>query len=441
MKEKAFIVLSLWMLFQFLLSDVIYAQRKYWFFYGKVVNRVTKQPVSNVNFTVLKSNVGTVSDKKGDFSFYIDTLPSILTVTHVGYQTKKIILDTATFKMTLYLDPVIKQLQEVIISAKPQETVFRDEHYAVLDYEIDSGFVYLLVYRYRFSKAELLCRTPGGDTVSRSGLLSFIPRRLLLDCIGYLHVLSGDTAYQVYRLGNVLKMIHPVTIIKYNEILDDCVASAGDLLYFKRATDYGLGTEFYTINRKDKTRKFISQVRDDKKVKMLRKNPEDIWMLTDPSQPDKDGSSMSESISAVGAANDGLREWTWVKKILYPPLKSFLYRIGEFICVFNLPNRQMEFYDLDGNYSYKIELKTDVEDGKWTYDILSDVTTLKVYTTYLKNGMMNLYEIDLNTGILTKIITCFHPYPQKPRIYENYLYYLYDDPILPDNKMLFRQRL
>jgi hypothetical protein len=102
----------------------------------------------------------------------------------------------------------------------------------------------------------------------------------------------------------------------------------------------------------------------------------------------------------------------------------------------------MEFFDLDGNFSYKIELKTDhAGEGRWTNDILIDETTLKVFTTYLKNGILNLYEIDLNTGMLEKAISTFHTYPQKLRISGNYLYYLYDDPISPDNKMLFRQRL
>jgi hypothetical protein len=43
--------------------------------------------------------------------------------------------------------------------------------------------------------------------------------------------------------------------------------------------------------------------------------------------------------------------------------------------------------------------------------------------------------------MLTKILSSFHLFPQKLRISGNYLYYLYDDPISPDNKMLFRQRL
>jgi len=418
------------------------AQRRYRFFYGKVFDKITKQPVSNVNFSVSNSTVGTISDNKGEYSFYLDTIPSILTVSHVGYETKKIILDTAAYKMTLYLVPVVTQLKEVVISATPQETIFKDKHYAVLDYEIDSGYVYLLVYRNRFSKSELICITPGGDTIAQSGLLPFSPLSLVKDCLGNLHVLCEDSAYQVLRKDQAILLIYPVTARKFDEVLSDCVASTPDLLYFKRMTDLGIGTEFYTINRKNNSRKWIAQVRDEKKAKILRRNPEDAWRLMSASQPDQTGQKMSEYKGEVEAANIATIEWYWVRKIAYPPIKSFLYRIGEFICIFNTPNKQMEFYDLEGNYSYKIELKTDhAGEGRWTNDILIDDVTLKVFTTYLKNGILNLYEIDLNTGMLKKILSSFHLFPQKLRISDNYLYYLYDDPISPDNKMLFRQRL
>ena len=417
------------------------AQRHFRFFYGKVIDQVTKRPVDNVNLSIINSKTGTTSDNKGEYSFYLDTIPSILTVSHIGYATKKIILDTASYKMMLYLVPEVKMLKEVVISAKPQEAIFKDEHFAVLDFEIDSGFIYLLVYRNRFSKSELICRTPGGDTVARTGLLPFNPQKLLRDCLGYLHVLSSDSVWQVYRQKENIRLIHGVTIKRYDDVLSDCIASTAELFYFKRSTDYGLGTEFYTINRKNNIRKWVAQVRDEKKAKMLRRNQEDAWMLMNSSAPGQEGKT-SESGGGVGGANEALERWMWVKKIVYPPIKSFLYRIGEFICIFNTPNKQMEFYDLQGNYSYKIELKTDhTGGGRWTNDILIDGVTLKVFTTYLKNGVITLYEIDLNTGELTKQISVEHLFPQRLRVDDNYLYYLYDDPETTDNKMLFRQRL
>lgn len=426
----------------FLTLSTTQAQRSFRFFYGKVFNQETKRPISGVNLTVKNSKVGTSTDAKGDFSFYLDTIPSILTVSCVGFQTKKIILDTATYKMTLYLAPEVKLLREVVISAKKQETIFKDIHFAVLDFELDSGFVYLLVYKNNLSRAEVICRTPGGDTVATSGPFPYRAKRLVKDCLGYLHVFSSDSVWQLFRRGEKLLLIHPVSAKKYLEVLDDCIASTSELLYFKRTTDKGLGTEYYTVDRKTNQRHVFGQVRDEKKARMLRRNPEDAWMLMSPGQPDQSAASVSESSGDMKSAQNATAEWHWIRKIIYPPIKSFLYRIGEFICIFNTPNKQMEFYDLQGNYSYKIELKLPASgEGRWTNDILIDNITLKVFTTYLKNGLLSLHEIDLNSGELTKTITVEHLYPQKLRVFDNYLYYLYDIPVSPDNKMLFRQHL
>jgi len=435
-----FLLLCLLLLFS--VFEDASAQRKFRFFYGKVIDKNTKTGISNVNFSVVNSTVGTVSGSNGEFSFYIDTIPAIMTVSHIGYATKKVLLDTSTYNMTLYLVTAVRELKEVIISATPHEAVFKDKHYAVLDYEVENGNIYLVVYRIRLSNSELIYKTPGGDTIAKSGALPFTPKKVFRDCLGYLHISSADSVYQVERKGNFLQLMHPVTIRKYDEILSDCVASTEEVLFFKRVTDHGLGTEFYSVNRKTHDRQWISQIRDEKKAKMLRRNPEDAMMLMRSSQPDIGSQKMSESRDVMKMTRDGFTDWMWIRKIIYTPIKSFLYKIGDFICIFNTPNKQMEFYDLAGNYSYKLQLKADnAGEGRWTNDILIDEINLKVYTTFLKNGVNALYEIDLNTGELTKIMSIFHYFPQKIRIHDGYVYYLYDDPQDPDNKMLFRQRL
>ena len=101
----------------------------------------------------------------------------------------------------------------------------------------------------------------------------------------------------------------------------------------------------------------------------------------------------------------------------------------------------MEFYDINGSFSYKLAIKTDkVNDGRWTGDVIVDDMTGKVFTTFVFNGRYNLYEIDLNTGMLKRRVTLFHPFPEKVRVYNDFVYYLYDVSADPDNKMLYRQK-
>jgi hypothetical protein len=174
-------------------------------------------------------------------------------------------------------------------------------------------------------------------------------------------------------------------------------------------------------------RKTVGQVKDEKRLKMMRRTEEDAGLLWRTSPPD----SRADFVS-----------WNYAHKILYRPVKSAMYLIGGYICIFNTPDRQMEFYDAEGNFSYKIAIGIDaVNDGRWAAEIYADPSTMKVYTAFLRNGNCTVYSINLNNGELKKKATILHSYPEKINVFNGHIYYLYEVAGDPDNKMLFKQRL
>jgi hypothetical protein len=421
--------LAVLMLFSLVISgaEPIPAQDQFKFFYGKVVDQESRRPIANVNLSLKGSKAGTVSGKNGEFSFFADSLPAVLMVSHIGYTTKQILLDETSYSLTIYLAPAVKELPEVEIVATVNEPFFKDEHYAVRDYEIDSGLVYILVFRTRLLNSEVVCLSSNGDTLAKSGMLRFMPIRLFRDCLGNMHVLSSDSGFQVYRDSSSLHLIHPVALKKFDDVLKNCVASTAESFYFRKTVDHGLSVEYFGINRKTMARYSITRVKDEAKLKMLRRNSDDaqlLWMARPPNDRDE------------------FVNWNYAQKILYRPIKTAFYRVGSYFCVFNTPDRQMEFYDMEGNYSYKLALRTDsVNDGRWTGEVYIDESNSAVFTSFLRNGICSIYRIDLNTGILHKRVSIQHPFPVKIRVSKGFAYYMYDIPGSPDNKMLFRQRL
>jgi len=413
-------------LFLLLLGIEADSQKYFNFFYGKVYDKVKKTEIPNVNFSFIGSRLGAISDRKGEFSFFIDTLPVTMLVSHVGYITKKVLLDTTSYSLTLYLEPHITELREVEIRASIYEPFFKDNKFAVKDYEIDSGNIYLLIYRFYLSKAEIICKSQLGDTLAKSDFLSFSGKNLIKDCLGYLHIFNNDSIYQIYRKENKIQLIHPESKEKYDKVLNDCLASTSEILFFRKQTDLGTGMEYFGINRKNKEWLSLSTVRDEGKAKMLRRNSDDLFLL----------------LSGIPDGRENFANWNYVHKILYRPIKSSLYKIGSFICIFNIPEKHIEFYDQKGAYSYKLALKLDVNiEGRWSEEIIVDEILGKAYTTFIKNGTFILYGINLNTGILKKTLSLYHPYPEKIKIFSGFVYYLYDVPGSADNKILFRQRL
>ncbi len=448
---RAFVLLGVILFIVIFGGEPVEGQVHYRFFYGRVLSSEGKEPVSNVNITFVGSKKGTVSDEKGCFSFYIDTIPVFMIVSHVGYKTKKIFLDGNSNSMTLYMDKEVSELKEVEITANKIVPIFTSEHYTLRDYEIDSGLIYLLVYHTRVSKEELICRNLEGDTLAQSGILPFTPISLFKDCLANLQVIGRDSVYQVFKRDKDLEMIDPVSLEKFKEVLLNCVASTKQVFFFKRMISLEQGVAYYGIDRISKEKKMLTAIRDESKLKQLRRNPYEAMQLATPMPG---GRSVNKTLQFINTEtlkeNEKLEsedwgtfdEWNWVHKILYRPMKTALYVIGDFICIFDIPARELEFYDMQGNFSLMLKLNVDViKEGKWTGDIFLDETQSKVYTTFQKSTGSGLYRIDLNTGDLHKVLTIKHPFPQKIKIYKEQIYYLYDVHGNPDEKTLYRQNL
>jgi len=441
---RTYLLVLVIILLTLLHSGELVAQVHYRFYYGKILASDDKKQITNVNISFLGSKLGTVSDEKGSFSFYIDTIPIIMVVSHLGYKTKKILLDGTSNSMTLYLDKEVRELKEVEITANKIEPIFTSEHYTLRDYEIDSGIIYLLVYHTRVSKEEVICRNLEGDTVARSGILPFTPISIFKDCLGYLQIIGRDSVYQVYRKGKDILMIDPVTLDKFTDVLSNCVASTKDVLFFKRLISLEQGVLYYGINRFTKEKKVLSKIQDEDKLKRLRRYNDEAMFLNQslPGGKLAETGTIVSGVVSIGNEREAFDEWNWVHKVLYRPIKTALYIIGDFICIFDVPKKELEFYDQEGNFSQKLRLNIDaVKEGKWSGNIYLDETQSKVYTTFDKSTGSSLYRIDLNTGDLHKTLTIKHPYPQKIKIYKDLIYYLYDVHGNPDDKTLFRQNL
>ncbi|MFH1937484.1 MAG: hypothetical protein ABIK52_07980, partial [Bacteroidota bacterium] len=223
------------------------------------------------------------------------------------------------------------------------------------------------------------------------------------------------------------RLIYPAEIGRFKKTLSDCVASAGDLLFFRKVSRNQLGVEFYTINRQTSERMHLTNANDEKRLKMLRRNPDDNSLMM---------------MSHIPDSRDAFQEYAWVKKVLYKPNTSTLHKIDEILCVFNTADYTLELYTLAGEFTSKLKMQVqDTREGRWTTEIYIDDIEKKAYTSFLKNGRLTLFRIDLNNGDLKRIVSATHMYPQKIRVHSNFLFYLYDIPGEGDNKHMFRQKL
>jgi hypothetical protein len=407
-------------------STMAVAQKQHYF--GKVLDNNTHTGIPDANLSISASKTGCTTDQNGEFSFYSDITPIFVTVSHLGYESLKIRLDKSSGGFTLLLKPVASLLREVEISAKNEpEPFFKDDQYSILDFVADSDLVYLLIYRFRLAKSQLLCKSVSGDTVACSGIITFRPAGLYRDCLGYIHVLSQDSAYQVFLEDDSLYFPYAFEIQKFYSTISDCVASTDDWLVFKEESFYHQVIDFYMVNRNSSQKQMLEKVTDKEKTNLLIKNPSDNFFMW---------------LDTIPGDWEDFKEWSYVRQILYKPNASVLKRIGDTLCLFNTVDGTFNLYDTDGKIiSHRKLIFHGNEKEDWTREIYADQISHKAYTSFAKNGNVILSRIDFNSGELTRVLHPVHQFPGKVTVQHSFLYYLYDIPGTGDNKRLYRQKI
>ncbi|HOX76571.1 MAG TPA: carboxypeptidase-like regulatory domain-containing protein [Bacteroidales bacterium] len=394
---------------------------------GVVLDSETYSPLINANISLTGSRTGCTSGLDGAFTIQVDTLPVYMIISYLGYETQHIWIDSKAEGLNVLMKPTASLLKEIEISSGKPEVFFKDDKYSILDYTIDHSFIYMIIFRYRTARAELICKKDNGEIIARSCTLPFKPTRLFADCLGYIHLLSPDSSYQVFLNKDTLLFPHRATLSKFYGTLSDCITSTADWLYFRKESNDKLSVSFYRINRHSGLRSEINTYRDEDAFRMLRDHPYDYYLLTMDTLP----ASFNEMIA-----------YSWVKKIQYKSNLSVMEKTGDSLVIINTTDGSVDILNISGYLVNHLQMPLSQHTGeKWMKNILNDPVSHCLYTTFLKNGRLHLYKLDLSKGHLQKTLTLAHSFPQHVMVHNNYLYYLYDVPGLMDNKQLLRESI
>jgi hypothetical protein len=113
---------------------------------GKITDAADKLPIDNVNISVKNTSKGCTSNDKGSFEIKELSLPLVLQISHLAYQTQIISLTKEdikrrnTIELNIELSSKIIGLEEVTINSKPYTYIER----LVYDFEIYDSNVYII---------------------------------------------------------------------------------------------------------------------------------------------------------------------------------------------------------------------------------------------------------------------------------------------------------
>ena len=116
----------------------------------------TKQPISNVEAYYARSLNGTITNEEGKLRITVEN--DTLTLSHIGYATKKIFTDKTFAKATIYLNPQEIQLEEVVVynfDLKKKVKYVLDNYFKLYD---TKAKILECTYREKFIRNDTLTR-------------------------------------------------------------------------------------------------------------------------------------------------------------------------------------------------------------------------------------------------------------------------------------------
>lgn len=374
---------------------------------GQVVDIITKKPIEGVNILIKEENTGTISNVDGFFSMQSRQKSVDLTISHVAYQTSNIRFNSKTDQkpLVILLTPKSYELTETIITAK------RQYKYSLLDFNFIDSAILILAKKHRNNSYALFLLDESFDTIARmNDLPERKPEKLFKDCMGNCHLLFKDIAYQVFYSGKKLELKFPVSIDHFYGLMENCLFETNECLVFKRRSLNAFLHEYYSV-RKDN-----HEVNDMIKTFEYEK----ANALTDEMQ------FIKRNPGAFPSAAGKTLAILYAQKIAFKPSYNFLEKIGDTVYYFDHGNNQLVVY------SDRLDLLRQINISyhqykNWNSQLKIDKPASKAYGVYTNGSKYEIHEINLQDGTteVKQLIPLI--YPEKLKINNGYIYFLYKE--------------
>ena len=370
---------------------------------GYITDKETGKPIYNVNIKETRSNNGTTTNENGFFFIKTNKLPTVFEFSHVAYKTLKHECSISSTKINLTMEKLTDSLPEIKISAHRVVNLVERKFFDVVDYEFYNDNILLLAYSYKDNiNPWLIMMNDKGDTLFRSPVKR--DGNLYRDCLGNIHLITKDFAYQIFIENKQLQLLYPLNPDTFHKILDPCITEIHHNFFIKQWSLNNQVLSYSLVNSEDSSKKTVKVISDKKAIRMLADR----------------NRFYSMGVSAPSEADIRFEEMCFFNPIFAPLLK-----LKEKVAIFNFVDSKIELFNENATPIKDVPIDFQKIKG-WQEEIISDEITGKVYAIFKQNGLTNIREIDIETGIPGKIIDVPNfKYIQNMKARAGYLYFLY----------------
>jgi hypothetical protein len=410
----------------FLFSGTLTAQ-------NVIRGRVIEHNNKGISYATIQStNHQSITNKEGYFEMKTSADTVILTVRHLGYQTKTDTIYSLSTNRFISISLTKKEinLDSVTVNAKRYPEF-------LLGYEISKGVIYTLSRRNK--KRFVKTFNPEKSWMVEKE----VPKKfneIKKDCFGNIHLISEDSVKQIFVHNNEIVTISDFSISNFQEKLEPCVAAFDDKIIMSKYANHDQQLTFDLYHNTAVTH--VANIWDKEASKVAQAYYSEIIRLYYQNTPEGqniielgvwDGDLMKLSVLYTKAANGGaLRSgWTveqigWYENVAAKPIYCPVFVKNNYILIFDFVNDQLNKYDKDGKLFSTSNIHFHKDKG-WVEQVFFNQETQKLYTAYHVKNAFFVKEIDISTGLVNnEFEICKSCYPEQISVYMKELFYVSD---------------
>jgi|FLOH01.1.fsa_nt_gi hypothetical protein len=417
-----------WLIFALCLFPLILQSQYQITVVGVIKDQSTQLPIEGVNITIKGTNTGAITNSQGVFDLKISKLPAVLQISHITYYSKqKIVTESQANSLVIYLTPRMINLDEAeIISEKYK--VFKGKQQEVIDYECMDSSLIILSYNVNKNHHELILTDEHFDTLNIKDISHLKkPKQLFKDCTGSCHLLTKDSAYQVYVNNGSIQLIYSANMEKFSGLLGNCLFETPSHLAFEDGQISNLNNQYASRDLSALPNIESGNEKWNHVFFLVDKTTKEKVLLDKVFEWEKKRAAIEHASFGLPDSHRTYGEMLrFAEMVFFKPSFQTVKLINDTIYYFNHLKSQIDIYSQDLILVKTINVEYHNQDN-WKPVIISDIVKNKAYTIFTRGAKYLLMEIDLNDGSVSEMTKIDKLFPEKIIVHNGYLYFLYNN--------------
>ncbi|MDQ3108787.1 MAG: carboxypeptidase-like regulatory domain-containing protein [Bacteroidota bacterium] len=415
---------TLLFLFTLLLSSGLTAQVV---LRGVVKDSISGEALPFSSYLVKGTLNGGTTNEYGQFIITTEKLPVTIIFVISGYRRKEIAFHSTEF-MKVEMFSVTHELSIVTISSEKVTTWHPDDAWAFIDFRFYNDFILSLVSIRGKNKEYLVLMDTLGTTISTLALNRH-GDSLFTDCLGAVHLFSGDSVYQVHYDYEKLSLPYVTERTQFANEMLPCRCQLGPYYYFSFSNYHQLKMDFYYINwyQKGEYHPFLS-IHDSDKIVSYNQNYDINYFLARRRVYQEYAEPLDSIVKHIDYYRSqlplSLGERKWLSPVMSP-----LVRICKQVYIVNIMDSTLLTYTGAGIQQHSTNFSCLKAAGWKSNELFGDELTGALYGRTVKKGSSTFVRIDPETGKeMARVDVPGYAYITHPQVRGGNAYFLWKDP-------------